>query len=881
MNNQSYEITVDTQKSINHSNIEFSQNNLNISELIFNITEDGKELPLNDTDEIIVYFKKPDKTVVFQDKEIELLDKTKGKIKVLLTTQTLVKAGDVEGEISIGRVENGTKKRTSTYGFSFKVRSSLASNDSIESTNEFQMFDQLLELGKQDIPAIIASKETAEQALKKSDENANQIGILSELETTEKSNLVKAINEAKNSGLTEQQEQDLAAVSTTKNDVENLKANKMDKTTLIPISQFDKNKGLIDETYLSDTLKSQMAGTTAIGSTPPDKSITLKKTTFYKLGKNLFDKATVTLNSYVKNADGTIGTLADYFVSNFIPVIPNTTYTRTHNHNLAFYTDTKTYISGISSTLNTLTFTTPANCYFVRVSAATSNLDKYQVELGSATTLYEPYIEIIPKTLTEKHDILESDLPPFPIEKIAGAKLSTNKFDKNAVKQNTSLNLSTGAETTNANFATSDFIPVESQTKYLISDCRGIVYYNSSKQFISSDPDSASKTNYVVTTPANSAYMRFYVYDTTNMTNRLAVLQVNKGTELLPYEQYAYKIPKNNLDLTNIDETPSINFALSDKVYGVVGKETSIYFYNVLDVPLDGLQFDVTCDVGMQQKRRWVVTPSAAGTFPLTIAIYKNYKFIKQKTVTFIVKAATAGSGNKKVLVIGDSTINQERPTQRLLDLTTSDTVKVTLLGTRGSGANKHEGRGGWSFQKYRTNEEYGGAVNPFYNPAKSDFDFPYYMTSQGYSAPDYLIISLGINDTFSPSSDSSTQSTIATVFAHADFIVNNIKSYNSAIKIGICLTIPPNESHDTFGLAYGTGQTQWRYKRNNAIWVQKLLEHFGNRTAENIYLIPDNSNIDCVNGFDADSNSGVHPNVTGDNQRGDTFYYWLKSFEG
>ncbi|MCU5297017.1 BppU family phage baseplate upper protein [Bacillus paranthracis] len=191
MNNQSYEITVDTQKSINHSNIEFSQNNLNISELIFNITEDGKELPLNDTDEIIVYFKKPDKTVVFQDKEIELLDKTKGKIKVLLTTQTLVKAGDVEGEISIGRVENGTKKRTSTYGFSFKVRSSLASNDSIESTNEFQMFDQLLELGKQDIPAIIASKETAEQALKKSDENANQIGILSENVTNNTTDLTK------------------------------------------------------------------------------------------------------------------------------------------------------------------------------------------------------------------------------------------------------------------------------------------------------------------------------------------------------------------------------------------------------------------------------------------------------------------------------------------------------------------------------------------------------------------------------------------------------------------------------------------------------------------------------------------------------------------
>ncbi|PFP88708.1 hypothetical protein COK02_18480 [Bacillus cereus] len=179
MKPQSYEINVDTQKSINHSSMEFSQNNLNISELIFNITEDEKVFPLNDTDKIIVYFKKPDKTVVFQDKEIEILDKSKGKIKVLLTSQTLVRAGDVNGEISIERVENGTKKRASTYGFSFKVRSSIASNDSIESTNEFQVFDQLLELGEQDIPSIIASKETAESALAKSTENTNQIGILS------------------------------------------------------------------------------------------------------------------------------------------------------------------------------------------------------------------------------------------------------------------------------------------------------------------------------------------------------------------------------------------------------------------------------------------------------------------------------------------------------------------------------------------------------------------------------------------------------------------------------------------------------------------------------------------------------------------------------
>ncbi|MFA2762014.1 BppU family phage baseplate upper protein, partial [Bacillus paranthracis] len=186
MKPQSYEITVDTLKSISHSSMEFSQNNLNISELIINITEDEKALPLNDTDKIIVYFKKPDKTVVFQDKEIDILDKAKGKIKVLLTTQTLVRAGEVHGEISIERVEDGTKKRASTYGFSFKVRSSIASNESIESTNEFQVFDKILKVGEkfedfeeEDFEGIIEAGAKAETALVKATENTNQIGILS------------------------------------------------------------------------------------------------------------------------------------------------------------------------------------------------------------------------------------------------------------------------------------------------------------------------------------------------------------------------------------------------------------------------------------------------------------------------------------------------------------------------------------------------------------------------------------------------------------------------------------------------------------------------------------------------------------------------------
>ncbi|MGN4711225.1 BppU family phage baseplate upper protein, partial [Bacillus cereus group sp. MYBK222-1] len=180
---QMFEITVDIQKETNHTDIKFSQNSLNTSELNINIANGGKEFTLLDSDKIIVYFKKPDQKVVFQDKQIEVIDKAKGKINVLLTTQTLIQAGKVYGEISIEREENGVKKRINTYDFSFEVRSSFSANESIESTNEFQVFDKILETGKVlkdvNVPALIESEKVATEAKEATVQLTNQIGILS------------------------------------------------------------------------------------------------------------------------------------------------------------------------------------------------------------------------------------------------------------------------------------------------------------------------------------------------------------------------------------------------------------------------------------------------------------------------------------------------------------------------------------------------------------------------------------------------------------------------------------------------------------------------------------------------------------------------------
>ncbi|ONG73549.1 hypothetical protein BKK43_04055 [Bacillus cereus] len=195
---QMFEITVDIQKETNHTDIKFSQNSLNTSELNINIANGGKEFTLLDSDKIIVYFKKPDQKVVFQDKQIEVIDKAKGKINVLLTTQTLIQAGKVYGEISIEREENGVKKRINTYDFSFEVRSSFSANESIESTNEFQVFDKILETGKVlkdvNVSALIESEKVATEAKEATVQLTNQIGNLQQSVTTNTAQLAQNEN---------------------------------------------------------------------------------------------------------------------------------------------------------------------------------------------------------------------------------------------------------------------------------------------------------------------------------------------------------------------------------------------------------------------------------------------------------------------------------------------------------------------------------------------------------------------------------------------------------------------------------------------------------------------------------------------------------------
>lgn len=151
--------------------------------------------------------------------------------------------------------------------------------------------------------------------------------------------------------------------------------------------------------------------------------------------------------------------------------------------------------------------------------------------------------------------------------------------------------------------------------------------------------------------------------------------------------------------------TPAL--AMPPKIYVLANLQAHIYPEHLLPESHDLYLHDVTCNVGKQMKCGWVYdvpTTQAAGNIALTWTLADRQTGATLNTATTsVVVADQTKSGTKNVLVIGDSYVNSGAITQRLLDISTTDALKTTLIGTRGAGTNKHEGRGGWKVSDYAT----------------------------------------------------------------------------------------------------------------------------------------------------------------------------------
>ncbi len=360
---------------------------------------------------------------------------------------------------------------------------------------------------------------------------------------------------------------------------------------------------------------------------------------------------------------------------------------------------------------------------------------------------------------------------------------------------------------------------------------------------------------------------------------------------VLTFKSFAEKIP----------------LELPPAVYAVPGIETNIYFDNlVLTINSNNYAFDVTCQKGRNDAKRWRFTPTAKdiGTYHLTLKILNSKnEVVGTGTTKIIVSPKKSGDGKDiSLLIIGDSLTNANvYPTAIYNLMTKSGNLKLKMIGShcgagRKPGKIAHEGYGGWKWESFCTR----WTDKKNYH-AKSKFltlkngtpalDFKAYIKKYANGKnPDFITIMLGTNDVFT-ATDDNIMKRIKKILSYADTFIAEIKMNAPNAQIGLALTVPPAFSQDAFGYNYKCNQTRWQYRRNQFQIVKTMIEKYGNGKVKNVSLIPAFVGLDCENNFPMQKEqlnshntqdimrhcNGVHPDAKGYKQIADTFYCWLK----
>ena len=400
-----------------------------------------------------------------------------------------------------------------------------------------------------------------------------------------------------------------------------------------------------------------------------------------------------------------------------------------------------------------------------------------------------------------------------------------------------------------------------------ISPIRWVCAFDADKNVLSDagkGDDGTSVTSYTVPDGVSFVRVTLGAYsDELNAGNAM----IHIGKDVIPYE-------KHGTTRTVKIVPQSRRVALPYMMYAFVGHPVDVYFRNVLDYNLENVYVRAFGMLGKQFADRWEYTPTTAGVFANAIQVYNHdYEELNNFDTRLVVKSASE-KDNVSVLVIGDSTVDAGVETQKMLELARADEgYNLTMLGTRGTELNKHEGRSGWNAERYVSEAESSvGVKNAFYNPATNSFDFGYYMNSQGYSHVDCVFLQIGINDVFGARTDKEVETAINAYIENMAIIVNSIKAYSADTKVVLNLIIPGESNQDKFGNAYGVSQTAWKYKKNTHEANLALIDRFNG--VANVYISPFNAAVDTANNMSGD----VHPNANGYNQLGEQMYSYMRA---
>jgi lysophospholipase L1-like esterase len=345
------------------------------------------------------------------------------------------------------------------------------------------------------------------------------------------------------------------------------------------------------------------------------------------------------------------------------------------------------------------------------------------------------------------------------------------------------------------------------------------------------------------------------------------------------------------------------------RCYAVVGQEIRINGENLLTAeerkveqisvgrPLP-LHSSANLPIGKLTGNHWSLIPAVEQVGRNELPIYTVAGELGAFTgdvasIELCVAPADAGNGRDiAILIVGDSLTHATYyPNEWARLLNQPGNPKWTMLGTHNPANAQqgvaHEGYGGWRWQtfleRYEPKPDPAKRVwsSPFvYKRAdgKPGLDLPrYFREACGGRKPDYVTFLLGINDCFAAPADdrAALDKHIDGVFANADKLLDAFREAAPGAKLAVCLTPPPNSRPEAFTANYKDKYPRDGWLKIQRRLVERQMQHFGEREAEHIYVVPTNLDLDTVAGYPPDN--AVHPNKDGYARIAASLHAWLK----
>ena len=648
--------------------------------------------------------------------------------------------------------------------------------------------------------------------------------------------------------------------------IASLESSKMEKdTTDIGVYQINKDKGKIDETYLAQSLLTQIAGNAPISATLGSRtltssvfsfrSVTPELLSFVKQSKNLFDKTVYTDNTVVNMSDGTLQASTGYVSSDFIPVLPNTTYSRSSAYNTGFYNKDRQFISSNAAGRQ---FTTPANTAFVRVSFGKTLLNTYQLELGNAETAYEPYkvyTDVASKLIFSK-DFIESNFEEIPSTKTDLMEPGKNLFDQSSATTGFYVDFSNGTLLPNAEYFASDFIAVTPNESYTINFNGQMAWYDANKAYIGGVTGNGTVAVKTIVAPPSAAFARF-------STKNKQTFQVERGLNATTYEAFKYVVKSSKLPQQSTYEAKKeFLLFLPPEICVAVGRTIELYNNQVAWTGnIEDYHFKWDCQIGKNLKRKFSVTGATVGNYPLTLTVYDSNMMIVASASTTVKIVSNVLATTRTVLTIGDSLTNTTSSNKPWMsEIRTLSNNKINFVGTRGLAANlMHEGRSGFTAGQYLAATAYpfeGEGTHPFWNPSTSSFDFGYYKAQTGIT-PDVVNIFLGTNGiALDPTTNANNIKTI----------VDKIRQNDANIPVYVTFTLYRGNQNglgvQTSNDGFAANRGAWKLEEDRKVFnlMVRLYDLLKNYT--NLYFIPISLSHDSEYNFGAVS-TPVNPRAS------------------